>query len=131
MRLLLDTNVVLWSAMGDPRLNSRAMQLINSTESATFFSSVSTWEIAIKHALGTLTLHGDPAELVRRMIEDLKLQALDITHRHALEAGRLPMHHWDPFDRMLVAQARVEGMTLLTSDRDLRKYEVEQVYSRR
>jgi len=130
MRYLLDTNVVLWGAMGDPRLNSRVIQLINSTESA-FFSSVSTWEIAIKHAQGTLFLHRDPAELVRQMLGDLKLQTLDITHRHAIEVGRLPMHHRDPFDRMLVAQARVEGMTLLTSDRNLRKYDVEQVYSRR
>jgi PIN domain nuclease of toxin-antitoxin system len=131
MKFLLDTNVVLWSATGDARLNSHAIQLINSTESQTFFSSVSTWEIAIKHAHGTLSLHRDPAELVRRMIEDLQLQTLDITHRHALEAGRLPLHHRDPFDRMLVAQARVEGMTLLTSDRHLKKYQVEQIYSRR
>jgi len=131
MRLLLDTNVVLWSATRDRRLSPQTVELINSRESTVFFSSLSTWEIVIKYALGYLPLPLEPAEFVPKVIEDLKLQTLDITHRHAIEVGRLPMHHRDPFDRMLVAQARVEEMTLLTSDRNLRKYDVEQFYSRR
>jgi len=130
MRLLLDTSVVLWSATGDRRLSSQTMELINSRESIVFFSSVSTWEIAIKYALGDLLLRQEPAEFVPKVIQDLKLQTLDITQRHAIEVGRLPMHHRDPFDRMLVAQARVEGMRLLTSDHNLQRYDVEQFYCR-
>ena len=131
MKLLLDTNVMLWSSTGDRRLSSQAMELINSNGSMVFISSVSTWEIVIKYALGRLPLPEQPATFVPKVIHDLKLQTLDITHGHAIEVGHLPMHHRDPFDRMLVAQARVEGMTLLTSDRNLRKYAVEQFYSRR
>jgi PIN domain nuclease of toxin-antitoxin system len=131
MRLLLDTNVMLWSSTGDRRLSSQAMELMNSSGSMVFFSPVSTWEIIIKYALGRLPLPEEPATFVSKVIQDLRLQTLDITHRHAIEVGQLPMHHYDPFARMLVAQARVEGMTLLTSDRNLRKYEVEQFYAHR
>ena len=130
MRLLLDTTVVLWSATGDRRLNSQTMELINSRESLVFFSSVSTWEIAIKYALGDLLLRQEPAEFVPKVIQDLKLQTLDITQRHAIDVGRLPMHHRDPFDRMSVAQARVEGMRLLTPDCNQQRYDVEQFYCR-
>jgi PIN domain nuclease of toxin-antitoxin system len=128
MRLLLDTNVMLWSSTEDRRLSSRAMELINSNESVVFFSPVGTWEIAVKYSLGRLPLPEEPETFVPKVIQDLKLQTLDITHRHAIEVGRLPMHHHDPFDRMLVAQARVEGLILFTSDRHLRKYDVEQFY---
>jgi PIN domain nuclease of toxin-antitoxin system len=131
MRFLLDTNVMLWSSTEDRRLSLQAVELINSNESEVFISPVSTWEIVIKYALGRLPLPEVPATFVPKVIQDLKLQSLDVTHRHAIEVGRLPKHHHDPFDRMLVAQARVEGMTLLTSDRNLRKYDVEQFYSRR
>ena len=122
---------MLWSSTEDRRLSSQAMELINSSESMVFFSPVSTWEIIIKHALGRLPLPEEPSTFVPKVIQDLKLQALDITHRHAIEVGQLPKHHDDPFDRMLVAQARLEGMLLLTSDRQLRKYDVEQFYCRK
>lgn len=128
MRLLLDTSVVLWSVAGEHKLNSRATGLLRSSASHLYLSSASAWEIAIKYALGTLKLHVEPAVLVPDIIRGMGMQALDISHLHAIEAGRLPTHHRDPFDRMLIAQARLEGLTLLTADKIFRKYEVEQIF---
>jgi len=128
MRLLLDTSVVLWSVAGEHKLNSRATELLRSSASQLYLSSASTWEIAIKYALGTLKLHVEPAVLVPEIIRGMGMQALDISHLHAIEAGQLPTHHRDPFDRMLIAQARLEGLTLLTADTIFRKYEVEQIF---
>lgn len=128
MKLLLDTSVVLWNVTADRRLNSRVLELLHSNESVLFLSSASTWEIAIKHALGDLYLHEEPAKLIPLLVSEMSLQTMDIAQGHAIEAGRLPMHHRDPFDRMLIAQARVEGLTLLTADKNFRKYEVQQIF---
>jgi PIN domain nuclease of toxin-antitoxin system len=126
--LLLDTSVILWSATAENKLNSRALEAIRSRTSALYMSAASAWEIAIKYELGDLPLHIEPVLFVPEVIRGLAMQTLDITAVHAIEAGRLPRHHRDPFDRMLIAQANVEGMTLLTSDRVFGKYKVEQTY---
>jgi PIN domain nuclease of toxin-antitoxin system len=92
------------------------------------FSAVGTWEIAIKFALSALRLPKAPQEFVPLALRSWPMQALNITHEHASRAGALPMHHRDPFDRMLIAQALIEEMTLLTADRAFQKYKVDQIF---
>lgn len=128
MNLLLDTSVLLWSANSDSRLSAKACALLGSADSTLWLSSVSVWELSIKHADGALRLPINPAKFITLMIEDLKLHSLDVTQLHALEVGRLPLHHRDPFDRMLIAQARAESLTLLTGDKMFQKYEVAQIF---
>jgi len=125
---LLDTSVALWSVVEEHKLNARARGLLSSAESVLYLSAASVWEVTIKYSLRELPLHEEPETFVPELIQAMGLHTLAINHTHAIEAGRLPGHHRDPFDRMLIAQARTEGMVLLTSDRIFRKYEVEQVY---
>jgi PIN domain nuclease of toxin-antitoxin system len=128
MRLLLDTSILLWSVAEQYKLNSRATELLSSKASDLYLSSATAWEIAIKYALGTLELHATPEVCIPQVIRGMNMQALNITYVHAIEAGRLPRYHRDPFDRMLIAQARSEGMVLLTADRIFEKYKVEQIF---
>ncbi|GAA1814536.1 type II toxin-antitoxin system VapC family toxin [Planosporangium flavigriseum] len=119
MRLLLDTHVVIWWLADDPTLSDEIKQLIDS-EPDVYVSPATIWEIAIKQALGKLK---EPADLAER-VRDCGFADLPIRSVHAIAAGRLPMIHRDPFDRMLVAQAQYEDLTLVTRDPDLQKYEV-------
>jgi len=128
VKLLLDTSVVLRIATEKQKLNARALELLSARSSVLYLSSASVWEIALKFARGNLPLHAEPAVLVPQMIEGLQLQPIAISYPHAIEAARLPRYHQDPFDRMLIAQANVEGMILLTSDRIFKKYDVEIVF---
>ena len=128
MRLLLDTSIVLWSVAQKQKLNSDATEILSSETSDLYLSSASSWEIAIKFALGTLKLHVRPEVLIPEVIRGMEMHALDINHVHAIEAGRLPRYHRDPFDRMLIAQAQTEGLVLLTADRIFEKYNVEQIF---
>jgi PIN domain nuclease of toxin-antitoxin system len=89
---------------------------------------VSAWEIAVKYSSGDLRLHSEPGIFVPEMIRGMQMQALHITHIHAVEAGRLPRIQGDPFDRMLVAQASCEQLVLLTADEKLTKYAVRYFY---
>lgn len=121
MRLLLDTHVLLW-ALADPgRLPAAARALIEDAENEVFFSAASLWEIAIKSALGRADFQADPAEMLGVMLET-GFAELPVRARHAAEVSRLPSIHKDPFDRLLVAQARVEPMVLLTDDQLLAEY---------
>jgi PIN domain nuclease of toxin-antitoxin system len=131
MRILLDTVVLLWSVAEEQNLNSRAAELIRAKGSALYFSAASVWEIAIKYALGKLPLHVEPEEFIPAAVAGLGIETLDITPAHAVAAGKLPKHHEDPFDRMLIAQANAEGLVLLTADRIFEKYKVPYVYGRR
>jgi PIN domain nuclease of toxin-antitoxin system len=119
MRFLLDTHVVLWWLADDETLSADTKELID-TEADVFISPASVWEIAIKQALGKLTVSSDVYDALDRS----GLNELPIRSRHALEAGSLPALHLDPFDRMLVAQARCEHLTLLTRDAQLLRYDV-------
>ncbi|MGC4864477.1 type II toxin-antitoxin system VapC family toxin [Micromonospora sp. DT53] len=119
MRLLLDTHVVLWWLTDDPGLATDIKDRID-TEPDVYLSPVTLWEIAIKQSLGKLPGPTDLAERVR----DAELRELTIRHDHAIAAGRLPAIHRDPFDRMLVAQALHEGLTLVTRDDRIQKYDV-------
>jgi PIN domain nuclease of toxin-antitoxin system len=118
MRLLLDTHALLWFMNDDAQLTQRARALmVNAAE--IFVSSASIWEIAIKAKLGKLK--ADPDEVLRA-IEENGILELSISNRHALAGGKLPLHHRDPFDRILIAQAILEQMRFLTSDSELRAY---------
>jgi PIN domain nuclease of toxin-antitoxin system len=114
----LDTQVLLWSSFD--ALSSHAEDVIGRRADSVFVSAVSVWEIEIKRASGRLSAPTD----VAGMVHDAGFVPLPVTFEHALSAGRLPPLHRDPFDRMLVAQARTEGLTLVTSDRVLARYDV-------
>jgi PIN domain nuclease of toxin-antitoxin system len=116
--------VALWGVVAPHKLNSRATAALKDGSSILYFSSASVWEIAIKYELGNLRLHIKPEAFIPEIMRELKSEPLPISHAHAIEAGRLPRRHEDPFDRMLIAQARVEGLILLSADRMMKKYEV-------
>lgn len=118
MRLLLDTQIVLWLVSNDRKLTDDARLLIDNADSR-HVSAASIWEIAIKVRLGKL--HADPDEL-NANLEPSGFRELPITSRHAVQAAKLPLHHGDPFDRMLVVQAMIEGLYLVTADRQLPQY---------
>ena len=120
MNLLLDTNVLLFWIANDPRIGSAMSEAIKSEKNTIFFSPLSIWEARIKAAKGRLTLPSQFLEVVRSK----DFTELRFTAEHADEAGKLPSIHWDPFDRGLIAQARLERMTMLTSDRLLSRYDV-------
>ncbi|MFN8202538.1 MAG: type II toxin-antitoxin system VapC family toxin [Solirubrobacteraceae bacterium] len=121
MKLLLDTHVVLWWTHDSRRLSQTARELVGDPRHDVLLSAVVAWEIAIKRALGTLKVRPG---LVAELLADGGAAELAVSVAHATEVERLPMHHRDPFDRMLVAQARVEGAVLVSSDEALRKYDV-------
>ena len=121
MRLLLDTHVVLWAAVEPERLSDEATSLIESADNEIVFSALSLWEIAIKTGRGRADFRIEVSSL-RRNLLDNGYAELAVTGAHAAALAGLPSIHKDPFDRMLVAQAAVEGFTLLTSDKTIAKY---------
>jgi PIN domain nuclease of toxin-antitoxin system len=123
-RLLLDTLVLLWWRLDDARLNESARDAIASAD-LVLVSAASAWEVAIKVRLGRLVLDADFATGV----SESGFERLPVGFEHAAETKGLPDHHRDPFDRMLVAQARVERLTLVTHDRRLAAYEVDLLWT--
>ena len=121
MNLLLDTHVLLWAAAQSARLSKRARRLLDDPGNAPIFSSASLWEIVIKQSLDRDDFKVDPREL-RRGLLDNGYSELQITSAHALAVEDLPPLHRDPFDRMLLAQSRVEGIILLTTDTQVLRY---------
>jgi PIN domain nuclease of toxin-antitoxin system len=119
LNLLLDTHILLWWLTNSRRL-SRSAQIAIADSARAYVSAATAWEIAIKVALGKLEFNGDLEAEIRRN----NFLPLPLTIAHATAAGRLPAHHRDPFDRMLVAQASIESLTLLTSDVRLKEYGV-------
>ena len=110
---------------GSPdRLSPRARSLVETFDHELFLSAASAWEIAIKHALGKLHLPEPPARYVPSRVERLKTLPLPIEHDHALRVALLPPHHRDPFDRMLIAQAQSEDLSILTADPIMARYDV-------
>lgn len=124
MRILIDTQCWLWMAGSPDRLSPRARALVETTEHELLLSAASAWEIAIKHALGRLTLPEPPGRYVPSRLERMKMTPLPIEHDHALKVATLPAHHRDPFDRILVAQAQIEELSILTADRAIASYDV-------
>jgi PIN domain nuclease of toxin-antitoxin system len=121
MRLLLDTHVLLWWLADDRRLKSPERHVIAHRDALVYVSAVSIWEITIKKGLGRLELDN---EVLERELETGDMNELPVRWRHAKIAGALPTHHQDPFDRMLIAQAQTEGLTLVTYDRAFQPYDV-------
>jgi PIN domain nuclease of toxin-antitoxin system len=121
MKLLLDTHLLLWAAGTPKRLSAATRRLIESPDNALFFSVASIWEVTIKRGLARPDFQVD-ARLLRRGLIDNGYAELAITGEHALAVESLPPIHTDPFDRMLLAQANVEGMMLLTVDANLVLY---------
>ena len=118
--MLLDTNALIWTFADPNRLSDHAAGEIQDASNRVFVSVVSAWEIGVKRAKGRLKLPGN----MESMLAEKRFEPLPVTLRHALAVEALPHHHHDPFDRMLVAQAQVEGLTMVTSDREMRNYPV-------
>jgi len=122
VRLLLDTHIWLWMIAEPERFTPETTKALEDSDNDLLFSAVSSWEIAIKHSLGKLALPAPPATYVPQQIAKTGVTPLPLEHSHALRVAELPSHHRDPFDRLLVAQAELEGATLLTSDRQFAPY---------
>ena len=120
MRLLLDTHVLLWSLAEPRRLRDETREALEDAGNDVFVSAVSGWEIAVKRALGKL----EAPDNLEAAVREQRFGLLNLTFRHAEQAGALPPHHRDPFDRMLVAQAQVEGLVVVTRDARIRLYGV-------
>lgn len=121
MNLLIDTQLLLWTAGQTARMPRRAAELIDDPSSDLFFSVVSVWEIAIKRGLNRPDFVVEP-RVLRRNLLDAGYEELPVLAPHALEVQMLPPIHGDPFDRLLLAQAMTEGLTLLTTDSQLARY---------
>jgi PIN domain nuclease of toxin-antitoxin system len=125
MRVLLDTQVWLWM-WGEPeRIRNEARTIIEDPATELHVSAVSAWEISTKHAAGRLRLPTSTEEWLMDPRHRRDLAELPITFEHAIRAGTLPPHHRDPFDRMLVAQAQIESLVLVSADPKITAYEVE------
>jgi PIN domain nuclease of toxin-antitoxin system len=121
MSLLLDTHILLWWLSDEPLLPAAAREAISSPDNEVMVSAAAVWEIAIKKAVGRLEAPDDLLEVLTTN----DFQTLEITASHALLAGGLPAHHSDPFDRMMIAQASAENLTLVSVDERFPRYEVE------
>lgn len=125
MRLLLDTHLIVWWMNGEAsRISEKALAALGSEEMEPVVSAVAIWEAAIKSGVGKLEVPGD----ILAQIEGSGVELLPVTVRHAALVSSLPAHHADPFDRLLVAQAMVEGIALASADESLRRYDVEVIW---
>lgn len=127
-RALLDTHSFLWFISGSERLSRPARTLIEARENPMLVSVASLWEIAIKHGLGKLSLERPFAEIIPAQLERQRIGVLGIELAHLAELARLPFHHRDPFDRLLVAQARAEKLPIISVDPALDIYGVQRIW---
>ncbi|MBP7415597.1 MAG: type II toxin-antitoxin system VapC family toxin [Pyrinomonadaceae bacterium] len=125
MSILLDTHVFIWAVEENRRLSPAARAMLSDPNETVFFSAVSSLEIAIKWAKGNLELPDRPYEFVNKTLAAAGISQLAITVRDTCAVGDLPHHHHDPFDRLLVAQARTNGLRLMTADPILERYDVD------
>jgi len=128
MNLLLDTHTFLWWITDASELSTKARELISNGSNKLFWSAASSWEVAIKYSLGRLPLPEAPEKLLLEELAKNRIESLPISDLHALRAGQLPRHHRDPFDRMLVAQAQMESLVLLSNDSLCSLYTVEVIW---
>ena len=119
--MLLDTHAFLWAAADPDQLHADARTAIEDSTNEVLVSAAVAWEISIKVALGKLTVPASPAVWFPARVRSLGFQAFEISAAHALAVGGLPDIHRDPFDRIMIAQAQVEGLTLVTRDPEIRK----------
>ena len=124
MKYLLDTSIFLWMIDEPEKLSPKAQRVLSAVGSELYLSVASSWEIVIKVGTGRLTLEDTPVIYVPRWQSNYKINTLNISNPHALAVWSLPHHYEDPVDRMLIAQAQIEEMVLLTSDRAMTEYPV-------
>ena len=124
MRYLLDTGAWLWSVFEPERMSAEAHEVFGDRSQEVFLSAATSWEVAIKVAAGKLSLPEPPVSYVPSRMASQGLRPLIISHQHALAIWEMPLHHRDPFDRLLIAQARLEEMVLITNDSVFRRYPV-------
>lgn len=125
MTVLIDTHVWLWAMLNPRRLNREVKELLEDFDTTIWFSVASSWEIAIKYGKGKLPLPEPPARFIPpRLVRD-RITLLPIEHAHALHVADLPPHHRDPFDRLLVAQAAIERVPIVTADPRFKAYPAE------
>jgi PIN domain nuclease of toxin-antitoxin system len=125
MKILLDTHSWLWAMLEPGRIGPRTRGLLASSDHSFHLSIASVWELAIKHAAGRITLPEPPLAYVQSRVRADGISLLAISAEHVCRAAALPRHHADPFDRVLVAQAQLESLTLLTHDRDILAYGID------
>ncbi len=130
MRILLDTHCWLWMQVDPERFSDESRRLIEDPDNELLLSAASSWEIAIKYELGKLPLPEPPASYVPGRMQASGTAPLPVEHSHALHVAELPDHHRDPFDRLLVSQAMLERLVLLTADRQLEPYDVQLHWAR-
>ena len=128
MRFLLDTHTFLWWIADDPHLSERARQLISDPENDIFLSAASGWEMAIKTQLGKLRLPDHFEQFIAEQLFRNNITSLPVMMSHALHVQSLPLHHRDPFDRLLIAQGQLEKMPIITTDSVFADYDVEIVW---
>ncbi len=124
MRALLDTHAFLWWISDDARLSERCRAIISDGVNEILFSAVSAWEIVVKAGIGRLAVPDNLENYIPEQVSRNRFEVLPISITHALRVSRLPNHHKDPFDRMLVAQAQVEKVTILTGDAQIARYPI-------
>jgi len=124
MGILIDTHVLLWAAESSRKLGARARALIVDPASEIWLSAVSVWEIANKAAIGRLRVPHPTANWLSSSMRQNEIQPLALTQEHALAAAELPRHHEDPFDRLLIGQAQIEDLKIMTADAQFERYKV-------
>lgn len=129
MDLLLDTHAVVWYITGDSKLPVPLRKRIEDSSNNCFVSMASLWEMAIKNAIGKLELHADLA-VVLKIIKMSGIAVLPVKTRHVLSISRLPLHHNDPFDRMIISQCQVEKLTMVSCDKQFQHYDIPLVWNR-
>jgi len=125
---LIDTHIWLWWHIDPGRLSDRAFRLIEKGETPIYFSVVSAWEIVIKHGIGKLKLPLPPYTYVPKRLEISHMDVLQVQLEHVLQVQKLPDHHKDPFDRLLIAQASAENLMIISDDTQFRSYSLDVVW---
>jgi PIN domain nuclease of toxin-antitoxin system len=128
MRILVDTHVFLWDLLDDRRSSRKAKEILSSDEHQLYFSLVSLWEIAIKMKTGKLNAVGSTVSYIRDEMAEYRMELLPLRYEHILELERLPLHHSEPFDRLLIAQAIAESLPILTHDAKFPAYPVKLIW---
>lgn len=129
MKILIDTHCWLWWLGSPDRLNDHARQLIADSQNTIFLSAASAWEIVIKVAVDKLTLPEPPVLYIPSRLSSQGMTSLAIEQVHVLQVASLPLHHRDPFDRILIAQSQVEQLPLLTADSQLAAYDTQMLWA--
>lgn len=124
MRILLDTHTFLWWNEASPRLSKKALVLLSDPANTLMLSVVSAWELVLKAQTGKVRLAESPSIYVPTRMAHYAMESLPVTLAHALVSESLPLHHRDPFDRMLIAQATIERVPIVTADPEFRRYAI-------